>query len=125
MHELIRQRDLLTAELADLEAAFGPAPSASNGRVQRRGRGRRRRLNGSATGRPRRRGQRARNSTSLVETLGGVLNGTTMTVSDIIGAVHKAGYKTTSRNFRSIVNQALLANKKAFRRVARGQYTAR
>jgi hypothetical protein len=48
-----------------------------------------------------------------------------MSVSDVADAVKKAGYQTTSSNFRVIVNQALLANPKIFRKVARGEYTAR
>ena len=38
-------------------------------------------------------------------------------------AVQKAGYQTTSPNFRTIVNQTLL-KKKHFKRVERGQYTS-
>jgi hypothetical protein len=48
-----------------------------------------------------------------------------MSVTDVAEAVKQAGYKTTSSNFRVIVNQALLANPKVFRKVARGEYTAR
>lgn len=54
-----------------------------------------------------------------------VLAGATMSVSEAVDAVQRAGYKTKSENFRTIVNQALLANKDRFRKVARGQYTAR
>src|SRR5262245_29360142 len=39
---------------------------------------------------------------------------------DLADAVQKAGYKTNSSNFRVIVNQALLANRKLFKKVARG-----
>ena len=44
---------------------------------------------------------------------------------DVLEAVQKAGYKTVSKTFRTIVNQALIANGKVFRKVSRGQYTAR
>ena len=129
-HELVRQRDALTAELQELEVAFGP--SAINGflaapAMQRRGRpatsalGRLAAMHGpamTATGRP-------RNPNSLVETLRKALAGTTMSVSDVAQAVQRGGYKTKSGNFRVIVNQALTNHPKVFRKIARGQYTAR
>jgi hypothetical protein len=37
----------------------------------------------------------------------------------------KSGYKTKSSNFRVIVNQALLAHPKMFKKVDRGIYTGR
>ncbi|MEM9082824.1 MAG: hypothetical protein AAGB34_04445 [Planctomycetota bacterium] len=46
-----------------------------------------------------------------------------MSVTDAAHAVQQAGYATTSDNFRTIVNQTLLKDKR-FKRVARGQYTA-
>lgn len=69
-------------------------------------------------------GGRPRNESSLVEALSGVLKGKTMGVSEVSDAVQKAGYQTTSTNFRTIVNQALIASGK-FKRVGRGQYTAK
>jgi len=134
LQELVAQRDALSAELQELEAAFGASfssdnvrrpvgrPRGSTGGWRRRGRppG-----SGGGAGRGGRRGPRARNSTNLVDALRGVLAGTTMSVSDIADAVQKAGYRTKSGNFRVIVNQALLANPKIFRKIARGQYTVR
>jgi hypothetical protein len=46
-----------------------------------------------------------------------------MSVSDVAEAVQKAGYKTTSAKFRSIVNHHLM--KGSFKRVGRGVYTAK
>lgn len=66
---------------------------------------------------------RARNETNLLESLREVLKGKTMSVTEVAEAVQKAGYQTTSPNFRTIVNQTLL-KKKFFKRVGRGQYTA-
>jgi hypothetical protein len=40
-------------------------------------------------------------------------------------AARGAGYKTRSANFRTVVNQTLLVNKDAFRKVERGKYTAK
>ena len=43
---------------------------------------------------------------------------------EIAEAVVKSGYVTTSPNFKVMVNQQLIANKKLFKRVGRGQYSA-
>lgn len=69
-------------------------------------------------------GKRHKNETSLVESLAAVLKGKTLGVSEAAEAVQKAGYRTTSANFRTMVNIALI-NSGKFKRVARGQYTAR
>ncbi len=75
--------------------------------------------------RPGQAGRRQRNKMNLVDALRKVLANKTMSVSEATEAVQRAGYRTSSANFRSIVNQSLLANRKVFRKVARGQYTAR
>jgi hypothetical protein len=67
---------------------------------------------------------RPRNKMNLVEAMSKVLNGKTMSVTEVVEAVQKAGYQTTSPSFRIIVNQALLSSGK-FKRIARGQYTAK
>lgn len=68
--------------------------------------------------------KRPRNETNLIEALRKVLSGKTMSVTEVAGAVQKAGYRTTSPNFRTIVNQTLL-KKQYFKRVGRGKYTAK
>lgn len=68
--------------------------------------------------------KRPRNEQNLVEALRSLLKGKTMNVTTIASEVQKAGYKTTSPNFRTIVNQTLLKSDK-FKKVARGQYTSR
>ena len=77
-------------------------------------------------GRPRGSGGRRRpkNEMNLVESLAKVLKGKTMSVTEVADAVQKEGYKTTSANFRTIVNQTLIKSP-AFRKVGRGQYTAK
>ena len=106
---LVRKRDKLMQKVrlldADIEQFGGRAAS---------GRG------GAITGR-----RRPANSMNLVEALTKVLSGKTMGVSEAAEAVKKAGYATTSPNFRTIVNQALLSNGSSFKRVERGQYTAK
>lgn len=62
---------------------------------------------------------------SLVESLHKVLTGTQMSVVNVCDAVKKAGYQTTSPNFRTIVNAALLANPSVFKKIERGVYTAK
>jgi hypothetical protein len=68
--------------------------------------------------------RRPRNESNLIDALAGVLKGTVMSVTDVAEAVQRAGYKTTSDNFRTIVNQALIKSEK-FKKVGRGQYTTK
>lgn len=68
--------------------------------------------------------RRAKNATNLVEALVKVLKGKTMGVTEVASAVQKAGYRTTSKTFRTIVNQALIKHRDRFKKVERGQYTA-
>lgn len=68
--------------------------------------------------------KRPKNDSNLVEALAAVLKGKTMGVTEVSAAVQKAGYKTSSANFRTIVNQALIKHTKVFKKVSRGQYTA-
>ncbi|MFG0276251.1 MAG: hypothetical protein ACF8QF_14470 [Phycisphaerales bacterium] len=70
-------------------------------------------------------GKRPRNEMSLVDSLHSVLKGKQMGVSELADAVQNAGYKTTSPNFRTIVNQALISNTDRFKRVERGLYTTK
>lgn len=68
---------------------------------------------------------RPKNEVQLLDALKAALKGKTMSVTEAAEAVQKAGYQTSSVNFRTIVNQTLINNlKKGFKRVGRGQYTA-
>lgn len=102
-----RKRDRLMTKLAALER-----------KIQEHG--------GSAAsgGAGRRTGGRPKNTMNLVEALAGVLKGRTMSVTDVSAAVQRAGYKTSSANFRTIVNQTLIKSGK-FKKISRGQYTAK
>lgn len=102
VNKLVRKRDRLAEQLAALDAEI-----AKHG--------------GSSRGGPRR---RPRNEANLAEFLEKVLKGQTMSVTEAAAAVQKAGYVTTSPNFRTIVNQMLLKGN-LFKRVGRGQYTAK
>jgi len=54
-----------------------------------------------------------------------LLRGKTMSVPEMAEAAKKAGYKSKSKNFRTIISLALISHRKMFKRVSRGQYTAR
>ena len=70
-------------------------------------------------------GKRPRNDMTLPEAIVGVLQGNEMSVTEIADAVQQAGYRTSSANFRTIVNQALIREKKMFKKVGRGVYTTK
>lgn len=67
---------------------------------------------------------RPQNDANLADSLVKLLKNTTMNVTTITSAVQKAGYKTTSPNFRTIVNQTLIKDSR-FKRVGRGRYTVK
>ncbi len=69
--------------------------------------------------------RRPKNDMNLVDSIAKMLDGKTMSVTEISEQVIKAGYKTTAANFRTIVNQALIREKKVFKKISRGQYTAK
>ena len=81
-----------------------------------------RRLGGSATS-IRGGGRRARNDQSLVEVIHGVLQkaGRPLRVSAIADAASSAGYRSSSANFRGIVNQMLIKDPR-FTSQSRGFY---
>ena len=66
---------------------------------------------------------RARNSKSLNETLAEVLRKSSMPmkVGEIMEAVEGTGYRSTSDNFRGIINQTLIKDER-FTAVSRGVY---
>ena len=70
------------------------------------------------------RGTRARNDQSLVEVIESVMRGSgkPMRVGEIVDAVQAGGYRSNSANFRGIVNQTLIKERKRFGQVERGLY---
>ena len=68
-------------------------------------------------------GGRARNERSLLDTIEGVLRdgGKPMRVPEILDAVLATGYRSGSANFRGIINQTLIKDKR-FGQVQRGVY---
>lgn len=69
--------------------------------------------------------RRPRNEKNLVDALYEVLTGKVLSVTDLSEEVQRKGYMTTSPSFRTIVNQTLINHPDRFKRVARGQYTAK
>ena len=139
--ELAEELEALDAEIAGVEGEAAPRrrrrvgrparkkkrvgrPAKKKKRVGRPAKKKKKRVTRRKTTRKKTR-SRPRNTGSLVEALKKLLTGKTMTVTEMADAVQKAGYKTSSPNFRTIVNQTLINNKKDFKRVARGQYTAK
>lgn len=70
------------------------------------------------------RGRRG-NKESLSALLHSLLRGKTMSVVEMADAAKKTGYKSKSKNFRAVVSLALLKNRRMFKRLGRGQYTAK
>jgi hypothetical protein len=68
-------------------------------------------------------GGRARNAVSLVSAIEGALKkGDPMSVGEIVDAVQAGGYRSSSANFRGIVNQTLIKERKRFASPSRGMY---
>ncbi|MEC9372513.1 MAG: hypothetical protein VYC34_01660 [Planctomycetota bacterium] len=111
LQSLEDKRDKLLSDLAEIDSEIAALGGTTIG--ARRGRG-------AAHGRR----KRPRNDMNLEDALAKVLKSKTMSVTEVADAVQKAGYRTTSSSFRTIVNQTLI-NSDKFKRVARGQYTAK
>ena len=102
--DLQKRLDQIDRELAMLD---GSRRGGRGGRGRGMGRGRR----------------RARNEMSLPEAMEAVLKkaGKPMRVGDIVDAVRRVGYRSTSANFRGIVNQTLIKDQR-FKSSSRGMY---
>lgn len=110
LRKLQQRRDQLLRRVEQLDAEIRAVGGAAVGAaVGRSGRGVRR---------------RPKNEMNLVQALQKLLSGRTMSVTEAAEKVQEAGYKTSSSTFRTIVNQTLI-NSGKFKRVARGQYTAK
>lgn len=101
---LMRKRDRLAGQLAELDdqIRLAGAVVGSLGGVRRR----------------------PRNEMNLEEALIKLLKNKTLGVTEIAEKVQTAGYKTSSVNFRTIVNQALITSP-AFKRISRGKYSVK
>jgi hypothetical protein len=68
--------------------------------------------------------KRPRNDQNLADALAEVLSKQTLSVTEVSEEVQRHGYRTTSPNFRTIVNQTLIKDPR-FTRVGRGLYTSK
>lgn len=121
MAEIDRRRSVLERDIAAMNSELAELGSLTS-------------LNGQAAiaasaqkgGRPKGSGRkRGANGQSLATVLQSVLRGNTMNVAQMAEAAVKAGYKSSSKNFKTVIGLTLLKNKKLYKRVSRGQYTAR
>ena len=108
MRRLVSKRDRLLAQVREVEDEINSLGGAGAFGV-------------TAGGQPRR---RPRNDSSLSEALLDLLKNTTLSVTEAAEEVQRAGYQTTSASFRTIVNQTLIKDPR-FKKVSRGQYTAK
>lgn len=112
---LTRQLESINAEIAEIESLDGPSAAPPRGGPDRP----------KGTGKGGRGRGRSGNEKSLPMVLHSLLRGRTMSVPEMAIAAKKAGHKTKSKNFRTVVGLALFNNRKMFKRVSRGQYTAK
>jgi hypothetical protein len=123
--EAIRsQRDAIARQIAELDRRIGDlGGDLRRGTGKRRGRrrGSTNKVNGTRTGKGSRRGRRG----GLADVLHRLLQGRTLSVPEMAAAAKKAGHKTKSKNFNTVVGLTLINHKNRFKRVSRGQYTAR
>lgn len=103
MRSLERRRDRLMAQLQDVNAQIAECGGAGAGVT--------------ASGKP-------HNASTLPDALYSVLQGAELSVTEVADAVRAAGYISGAANFRTMVNQALLKDKR-FKKVSRGVYTAK
>ena len=111
--KLERERTKAVRRLQQLDSRI----AALGGNGSGRGRG------GSGGGARTGAGSRVRNDKSLIQMIEGVLGKSSkpMKVGDIAQAVQSGGYRTHSANFRGIVNQTLIKDKR-FTSAGRGIY---
>jgi hypothetical protein len=104
---LTRKRDKIQKKLDAIDAQIAAVSGGAAGRM------------GGGGGR----GSRARNDASLQDVIHQVLSkgGGPMSVGDILAKVEATGYRSNSANFRGIVNQTLIKDKR-FTSAARGVY---
>lgn len=102
---LERRRDRLAAQLSEIEGELSSLGAMGGVTV-----------NGVR--------KRPKNDANLADSLVKTLRNKTMSVTEVADAVRKDGYRTSAENFRTIVNQTLIKDKR-FNRVSRGQYTAK
>ena len=128
LETLQKRKSELQAELADIESMIGDfGGGASNGSAstgKRRGRPPGSKNLAKTPGNSPKRDGRVKNEMSLVASLEKVLgeSANPLSVGDIMSKVQGLGYKSSSPNFRGIINQTLIKEKKRFGSAGRGMY---
>jgi hypothetical protein len=109
LKKLYKQRTRLERDLDGVDREIARIEGSGGGRGGRRGGG------------P---GSRARNDKSLADTLEDVLRSKSgpLGVGDIMEAVLATGYRSNAANFRGIINQQLIKERKRFQKAGRGMY---
>ncbi len=135
IQKLLDARAKCASQLSDLDAEIkamggGSAAPAKKAPVAsaapKKGRGRPKgSKNKKGTAKAKTAGRGKSKKLTLVKAIGQVLDGTVLSVTDIADEVKKVGYKSKSATFRTIVNQTLLKHTDKFKKIARGQYTAK
>jgi len=127
--EIKSRREMIAQQLQDINAELAELGEigATSPIAPRRGRGRPRGLLNrvAASGHQREPARVGRQREGLPALLHSILQGKTLSVAEMAEAAKNAGHKSKSKNFRTIVSLALLNHKPMFRRVSRGQYTAK
>ena len=102
---LARERDQLINRIAAIDAKL-------------------RAVGGKAAGAVLSRSGRGRNALSLVKTLSNVLSEAKkpLSVGEILGKVQASGYHSNAANFRALINQTLIKQRKLFSNAGRGLY---
>jgi len=106
LDKLSRKRAKLMSKMEEIDAEIEKISGGAGG------------LNGRGGG------TRAHNDRPLPDYIEEVLqkSGKPMRVGDIMDAVQAAGYRSTSKSFKNIVNQQLIKERKRFSQVDRGLY---
>ena len=106
--KLIAQRDALSREIAELQGLAAPEARQA--------------AKSEAAPKKTRKRRRAKNKVGLADALAGFLKGKAkVTIGEAMEGVLSAGYKTTSSDFRNVVNNMLLTDKR-FKKVTRGVF---
>ncbi len=117
--KLEKRRDAILDQLSSIEIDIAQLGPLSTRLVSKKRPGRPRRSASTQVKKA------SRKKISLSEALQKALKGRTLFVADAAKAAIRHGYKTKSKHLSLMVNQALLKHTDKFKKVARGQYTAK
>ena len=107
--DMIAQRDALSREITELQGLAAPEAGKA--------------AKPEAVPKKTRRHRRAKNKVGLADALAGFLKGKKkVAIGEAMEGVLAAGYKTTSKEFRKVVNKTLLTDKR-FKKIGRGVFT--